>query len=134
MKARKYPLVVCRTEQNADIVFVEFPDNLSVDLAAARKIVASRLDFTQNRKHYLIIDISNVRHVSSDAKAYLQRPDGGLKNILAAAFIASNPVAALIANIYIKSPKNFEAKFFSHKGAAFEWIYAFQKKSIDDKI
>ena len=124
--------MVCRTENNNDIVFVEFHDNLKVDLASAQEIVASRLSFTENRKHYLIIDISNVRQVSLEAKEFMQRPDAGLKNILAAAFIASNPVSALIANIFVKTPKEFEARFFSNKKSALEWIYGHRQKSADN--
>ena len=123
MKMEDSPLMICRTEQNNDIVFVEFPDNSKVDLMSAQKIVAGRLDFTKHEKHYLIIDISNVRHVSTEAREFMQHADGGLQNILAAAFIATNPVSSLIANIFIKTPKNFEARFFANKEAAFEWIY-----------
>ncbi len=115
--------MIYRTEQDDDIVIMEFPDNSKVDLMSAQKIVASRLDFTKHEKHYLIIDISNVRHVSTEAREFMQREDGGLQNILAAAFVATNPVSSLIANIFIKTPKNFEARFFANKDAAFEWIY-----------
>jgi hypothetical protein len=122
MRTEEYPLIICCTEESSDIVFVEFPDNLRVDLAAARQLVAGRLEFTQDKNHYLVVDISNVRHVSTEAKEFLQRPDAGLKNILGAAFIASNPVSALIANIFIKTPMKFQAKFFWKKDDAFDWI------------
>lgn len=124
MKTKQYPLMVCRKEASTDIVFVEFHDNLKVDLPSAREIVAKRLDFTDNKKHYLVIDISNVKQVSLEAKEFMQSPEGGLKNILAAAFVASNPVSALIANIFVKTPKDFESRFFSSKQNALEWIYA----------
>lgn len=114
--------MTCSTIDTSDIVLIEFAGNLRVDLALARQIVAGRLEFTQNRDHYLIIDLSNVRHVSSEAKEFMQKPDAGLKNILGAAFIASNPVSALIANIFIKTPKDFQAKFFSNKNDALAWI------------
>ncbi|HTJ50349.1 MAG TPA: hypothetical protein VL443_12905 [Cyclobacteriaceae bacterium] len=122
MKTEEYPLIICCTEESSDVVFVEFPDNLRVDLTAAQQMVAGRLEFTQDKNHYLVIDLSNVRHVSTEAKEFLQRPDAGLKNILGAAFIASNPVSALIANIFIKTPMKFQAKFFWKKDDAFDWI------------
>src|SRR2546421_10461101 len=128
MKASEYPMMVCSTGQSNDIVFLEFNSSLRVDLTSAREIVASRLDFTENKKHYLIIDISNVRQVSSEAREFMQRPDAGLKNILGAAFIASNPVSALIANIFIKTPKDFEARFFSSKKSALEWVNSHRLK------
>ncbi len=129
MKMKDLPVMMCRTEQCNDVVFLEFPDNSKVDLASAHKIVANRLDFTKHEKHYLIIDVSNVRHVSIEAREFMQRADGGLQNILAAAFIATNPVSSLIANIFIKTPKDFEARFFSNKDDAFKWICTHRTKN-----
>ncbi|MBI1769747.1 MAG: hypothetical protein HYR67_15370 [Bacteroidetes bacterium] len=123
METEKSPLTIFNTADNTDVIFAEFRANLEVDLSTARQIVANRLDFTGNKKHYLVLDMSNVRNVTAEAKKFLQQPEGGLKNILGAALIASNPVAALIANVFIKTPKNFQAKFFYNKQAALDWIY-----------
>jgi len=120
--------MVCSAGQSNDIIFMDFPDHLKVDLTSAREIVARRLEFTKNKKHYLVMDVSNVRQVSPEAKEFMQRPEAGLKNILGAALIASNPVSSLIANIFIKTPKNFEARFFSNKQLAMEWIYAHRQR------
>jgi len=133
MKIEKYPLVTCHTEENVDIIFADFRDNLNVDLAAATEIVANRLDFANGKKHYLIVDVSNVIKVSPEAKAFLQRNDDSLKNILGTAFIATNPVSAMIANIFVKTKKNFQARFFSKKEDALEWIIAYRQK-MSNKI
>ena len=122
MKVEEYPFIVCRTEKNSDIVFIKFPNQLKIDLAVAREIVATRLKFANEKKHYLILDISNIRQISSKAKAYLQQPDAGLKNILGAVFVATNPVSALIASIFLKTPKQFEARLFSDEEEAFDCI------------
>lgn len=122
MITEKYPLVACRREDNSDIIFAEFPNNVRIDLNSAKEIVANRLHFTKSKKHYLVVDISNIRQVSSEAKEFLQRPDTGLLNLLGAAFVATNPVSAMIANIFIKTPKDFRAKFFKSKEDALEWI------------
>lgn len=121
-------LTIFNLSDGDDVVFVEFTQNLRVDLETAKQIVAARLSFTDNRKHYLVLDMSNVRNVTGDAKKYLQLPEAGLKNILGAAMIASNPVSALISNIFIKTPKNFQAKFFYNKKEAIEWIYLNKEK------
>jgi hypothetical protein len=126
---KKYRFLTCRTEEDNNIVFAEYPPNLKVDLAVAQELVENRLEFTQNKEHYAVIDISNVKQVTAKAKEYMQHPEGGLKNIAGAAFVANNPVSALIANIFIKTPKNFEAKFFSKKEDAVRWI----KEGINKK-
>jgi hypothetical protein len=126
-----FPLIMLSTSgSTADIIFVEFSTNLQVDLKAAREIVAKRLSFAGNKKHYLVLDMSNVRAVTAEAKKFLQAPEGGLKNILGAALIASNPVSALIANIFVKTPKEFDAKFFYSKDDALEWVYKQRQKSL----
>jgi hypothetical protein len=71
--------------------------------------------------------MTNVKSISSEAKKYLLNPNSGTKNILGAAFIASNFVAALIANIFIKPKKNFPSKFFSKKFEAIHWIKELKK-------
>jgi hypothetical protein len=132
MKIGEYPLVVYSTGKIDDIVFLEFPNSLRVDLSVAREIVANRLDFTKNEKHYLIIDISNVKEISLKAKEYMQRPDAGLRNILGAAFIANNPIAALIASIFVKTTKEFPARFFTERTEAYSWIFKYRQQMIGD--
>jgi hypothetical protein len=129
----KDSLPVYYTENNSDIVFAEFTRNLKVDLVKAKEIVSGRLDLMQNKKHFIVIDISNVREVTPEAKEFMQQREMGMKNILGAAFIATNPVSALIANIFIKTPKDFEARFFSNKEEAFDWIFECREK-IKSKI
>ena len=51
MKTEEYPLIICCTEESSDVVFVEFPDNLRVDLTAAQQMVAGRLEFTQDKNN-----------------------------------------------------------------------------------
>jgi DNA polymerase/3'-5' exonuclease PolX len=129
MRVKKYSHMTCQ-ELSAKIVLAEYPNNLKVDLLVAKEIVASRVEFTGGKDHYVIIDVSNVKQVTAEAKEYMQSSEGGLKNILGAAFLASNPVSALIANIFIKSPKEFEAKFFYSKESAIRWIEGLQKKAV----
>jgi hypothetical protein len=128
MTVKEYPLVRYSQEKNGDIILAEFPANLKIDLAVAREIVADRLDFANEKKHYVVIDVSNVREITVEAKKYMQRPDPGLKNILGAAFIGTNPISALLANIFVKTRKNFQAKFFTDKGDAYDWIIKHRRK------
>ncbi len=122
MKTKNYRLCTFSTETDDDIVFITFLDNLKVDINIAKELVESRLEFTENKKHYTIIEMSNVKFLTHEARVYMQNPEGGLKNIIGAAFIASNPLSALLATIFIKTDKNFPAKFFSRKKDAFKWI------------
>jgi hypothetical protein len=118
----KYSQLMCYSVIDTDIIFAELPANLKIDLAMAKELVADRLDFTKSQKHYIVIDVTNIREITNEAKIFLQRSDTGLKNILGAAFVATNPVSILIANIFIKTKKDFEAMLFSDKESAITWI------------
>ena len=116
-----------KIEQQLDIICVTFNKNLKVDFQIANQLVIDRLDFAKNRKYYYIIDISNIKHVTTEAKKYMQNEEKPLQNILGAAFIASNPVSALLANIFIKTQTNFPSKFFVKMTDALNWIIELKK-------
>jgi hypothetical protein len=128
MKTKSFPLTTFKIEDDEDIVFIEYCPNLKIDLVNANEIVSNRLEFMGNEKHYVIMDATNVKSISKEARIYLLDPTGGTKNILGSAIIASNPVAALLANIIIKSTKNFPSKFFHKKSDAIKWIKELKKK------
>ncbi|HET6225715.1 MAG TPA: hypothetical protein VFF27_05505 [Bacteroidia bacterium] len=128
MKIKSYPLTICKIEDDEDVVFIEYCQNLKIDLSSANEIVANRLEFMGDKKHYAIMDATNVKSISKEARAYLLDPSGGTKNILGCAIIASNPVASLLANIMIKSTKTFPSKFFHKKSDAIKWILELKEK------
>lgn len=120
--------IVRLVEHYDDIVFIELGKSQEVNLVQAKEVVACRIEIANNKKHYFILDTSNVKRVSADAKQYLQDEEGGLKNIVGAAFVASNPVAAMIANIFVKTPKNFPARFFFSRAHALAWILKYREQ------
>jgi len=127
---REYTTMTCHLDTINNVIFAEFAPNLRVDIVKAKQMVTERIDLARGRTHYVIMDFSNVREVTPEAKEYLQRRDGGLKNILGAGFLANNLVSALIANIFIKSTTEFPTKFFSKKNDALQWIQKHQKNVL----
>lgn len=122
MKTKLYTLSKMSTDGDDDIVFIDYNKNLEVSLVLAQEMVDNRLEFTNNKPHYVIIDATGIKSMSLDAKNYLLDPDYGTKNILGSAIIANNPVSAMIANIFTKGAKNFPSRFFSKKADAIKWI------------
>ncbi len=116
-----------------DILFAQLNQLTRIDLGIANEIVMARVAVTNQRCHYLIADVSNARVITAEAMDFMQSPEGGLKNLLGAAFIASNPVAALIANIFVKRHKDFPARFFSSRAAALAWVRACRQKHLANK-
>lgn len=128
MEIKKYPFVTCSRETGSDIIFCEYSENLKIDLEIAKELVANRLDFTKNEMHYAIMDISNIKQYSKEAKAYMKSLETGAKNILGGAFIAHSPVSALLANIFIKTVNGVPTKFFFSKKEAIKWIHELKQK------
>jgi hypothetical protein len=130
MVTKRYRFVTFSFIDESDIIFNEYSKDLAVDLETAKELVANRLEFAGNSKHYMIMEMSNIKKISHDAKLFMQDAEGGLKNILGAAFVVSNPVSELVSNIFIKTPKNFPAKLFQKKEDALNWIKQLKLKNI----
>ncbi|HSH67451.1 MAG TPA: hypothetical protein VLB84_17030 [Bacteroidia bacterium] len=130
MNVKTYPLVTYSIESD-DIVISTIKNVVDLDILAAKELVACRLDYMKDKRHYVLIDISNVKHYTTEAKQYMQNPETGLKNILGAAFIASDPISTLIANIFIKTKIHFPAKFFFKKADALKWLRELKNNSIE---
>jgi len=114
MTIKQYPLVRYSRERLGDVILAEFPANLRIDLEVAREIIGDRLDFAKDEKHYVIIDVSNVREITIEAKEFMQRPDPGQKNILGAAFVGTNPISVLFANIF-RAPLQLRLQSFHRR-------------------
>ena len=104
------------------ILFLEITSPVTIDLDIAREMLHIRLEVTEGKPCYVIAESSRVRGITAEAKEYVLRPDGGQYNILGAALIVNNPVAALLANIFIKSRKQYPSRYFTSRAAAVEWI------------
>jgi hypothetical protein len=128
MKTQNESIVSFRfIESEGDIIMAALQSRVNIDLKMAEQIVAERLKFSENKEHYLVVDVSKVLSITAEAKKYFQTHDGGLKKILGAALIATNPLAALIANIFIKTPTQFKSRFFSNESEALVWIVGQRK-------
>jgi hypothetical protein len=130
MEVTKYSYMILSKEIGGNIIFVEFRDKLVVDLEIAKELVANRIEFTSNKGYYCLIDFSNIKQVTQEAKQYMQDPETGFKNILCSAFIASNPVSALLANVFAKAPKLIPSRFFYNKTDALRWIKEVQQLAL----
>lgn len=113
-----------------DILLMRYEKDLVVDKLKAKQLVAYRLDFASHKDHYLLIDMSNVKHVDAEAKNFLQSEENGLKNIKGAAFVADSPVTLLLANIFNKTHTKFESMIFTTVDEALDWL----KKYRDGKL
>jgi hypothetical protein len=120
---KEYRTVTFWKERDDDIVFFKYSQMLEITLDVAREIVSSRLDYTQGKTVFTLIDFTNVKSVTKEARDYMNSLEGGLKGILGGAFLSNSVVATLFVNLYLKvSNPTIPAKFFTNREDAIQWL------------
>lgn len=113
--------VTLRLEE--DILFVNYKPNSIITIDAAKRVVADRLNLANNTPKYVIAEVSNIKNSTKEAREYLSQKDGGLKGILAGAFVSNKVYSYFILNLFLKiiSP-NIPAKYFMDEQSAIKWV------------
>jgi hypothetical protein len=110
-------------EHGSDIVFWKYVPNLEMDISIAKKLVADRLDYTEGKSVFALIDATNLKSGTKEARQFMSDPEGGLKGIAGGAFISNNAFANIIINLYLRINKpSVPARFFTTREDALEWI------------
>jgi hypothetical protein len=124
MNEVKYRHITIWTEDlYPDIIFGIYSPKLVIDISMAKELVDNRLDFTQGKPVYTMIDFTNVKSVTKEARDYMNNPEGGLKAVLGGAFLSNNVVATLFINLYLKvNNPSIPAKLFTNKAEAIHWL------------
>ena len=130
MAIRNYKELLYTTywmEDDDAIVFIKYSPKLNITTTVAKELLKSRLDYTNNKKHYTVIDFTNVLKVEKEARDYMNEEEHGLKNILAGAFLSNSIVGIFFINLYLKINKpKIPAKFFNTKEDAIRWLKQIQ--------
>lgn len=120
---KEYRTTAFWTAESEDIVFFKYAPKLEINIEVAKEIVESRLNYTNGKPVYTLIDFSNVKSVTKEARDYMNSPEGGLKGILGGAFLSTSVVATLFVNLYLKiSNPSVPAKFFTSEKDAMWWL------------
>jgi hypothetical protein len=121
-KDYRYISVSCH-EETPDIVFGSYAPHLTIDLEIAREMIENRLSFSEGQPVYTLIDFTNVKSVTKEARDYMNSAEGGLKGILGGAFLSNNVMATLFINLFLKISKpTVPAKFFTNRDEAVKWL------------
>ena len=106
-----------------NIVFFKYKPSIVIDINTAKDLVKNRMDYTAGKSVYTLIDFTNVKSVTKEARDYMNSPEGGLKGILGGAFLSNSVVATLFVNLYLKvSTPSVPAKFFTNEKDAVGWL------------
>jgi len=107
-----------------NILFSEYKSEI-LDLEAAKNTVKSRLQFTDNKTYPVVIDITNIRTVTKEARDYLSRGEA-ISHLSAAAIIANSLATRLLFNFFLTFSKPaLPMRIFNSKDEAIKWIGQF---------
>lgn len=105
------------------ILMSSYKKQTVIDLEAAKEIVKDRLVITENQSYPILIDFSNIKSVTKEARDYMNLKDGGLKGITCGAFIGGNSLSTLFINMYLKINKpSIPTSFFTKREEAINWL------------
>lgn len=110
-------------ETEDDILLFKYSPRLEMTIDVAKEIVRSRLEYCHGECMYVLIDATNIKSATKEARDYMNSLEGGLKGVLGGAFLSNNVVATLAINLFIKvSNLPIPAKFFTNKDDAIKWL------------
>jgi hypothetical protein len=110
-------------ETDDEIVFATYTPKLEVNLEVALELVRNRMEFAENKPHYVLIDFTNVLQVTKEARDFMNTVDGGLKGIKGGAFLSNSVVTNLFVNLFFKiNNPPIPSRFFTNKEDALKWL------------
>jgi len=123
MEKQQFRYTSLSKEIDDGIIYATYIPKLEINLAIAQELVQNRMSFSENKPHYILIDFTNVKSVTKDARDYMNDPEAGLKGLLGGAFLSNSVVATLFVNLYLKvNNPTIPAKFFTNKADAINWL------------
>jgi hypothetical protein len=110
-------------EAEDNILFWNYTPQVEMDITVAKELVKNRLEYSEGKPMYTLIDFTNVKSVTKEARDYMNSSEGGLKGILGGAFLSNSIVSNVFINLYLKINRpSVPAKFFTKREDALAWL------------
>lgn len=104
--------------------------NDKLDLKTAKECVQLRLDVTKDRILPTLIDATNIKSISKEARDYFGS-DEGSKNIAASALIINSIVGKFMSNFFLQINKpKVPIRVFTDRKDAVSWLRQFEKVGV----
>ncbi len=110
------------------ILFLEYKEDLDLNLEKARQILKTRLVFQQDKEYPIFCNTSGIRNAEPDALEFLAK-EGNLL-IKALAFYTKSPLDNLLTEYFIRTyrkEKDIPAKVFNHTHKAIQFLKPYTK-------
>jgi hypothetical protein len=132
-KTKYKHITVWADDRYPDLIFGTYAPMVEINLEVAQQMIEDRLDFCQGEEKFMLIDFTNVKSVTKEARDFMNSRDGGLKGVLGGAFVSNNVVATLFVNLYLKvSNPVIPAKFFTDRNDALKWLLRIRNEKFSN--
>lgn len=112
------------------ILFFEYTPALEMNVDIAKRLVKDRLNYTNGESRFCLIDITNLKSVTKEAREYMSDPKGGLIGISGGAFISSSVLTTVIVNLFFKINRpEIPSRFFTDRTDALSWLAKIKNES-----
>lgn len=116
------------------ILHCSYKQQLEIDIETAKRIISDRVAFTEGKMYPILIDFSNMKSATKEARDYMNSPEGGLKGLIGGAFLSKSVMATLFINLYIKvSNPAIPARFFTNKEEAISWLKKIKTENLNNQ-
>jgi hypothetical protein len=124
------------TEHITDFVSIELVNGVVigtlkceyVDLSIAQAAVSHRLKHFGNKDYLMIVNMSNVKHITKEAREYLAS-EIGCSKVKCCAIIISSEVTKIIANFFVRINKPLvPTSIFTSEEKARQWLSSCAKR------
>lgn len=109
------------------ILYGRFLKSLIVDTIIAQQVVDLRGNISNGKDYLTIVDMTNLKGATKDARKFMACSENGFRGIKAAAFISDKAISNLLLNLFLKinKPKK-PCKYFIHKEEALKWLQTYE--------
>jgi len=112
----------CKMWIQDQTLFCIYAPFLEINLEVAKAWVQSRNEFIEGNSFTMLLDISNLKFITREAREFLASEDGN-KNIIAGAYIASTRNEKFLWEMFLKINRPpIPSKIFVDKQEALEWL------------
>ncbi|MFN5416488.1 MAG: hypothetical protein ACK5B9_05485 [Flavobacteriia bacterium] len=110
------------------IIVGEIKKKVFVDLSGAKKIVEDRKKITKNQESLILLDATEVKGISKEARDYFGSMEGSVL-IKASAIYTNSKLSSFLANFLMKVNlvnTNVPVKLFTDRKKAIKWLHTYK--------
>ncbi len=110
------------TIREVGIVHARTVHNAEINLEQAKAYLEIIDLLTENTPHVTIVDISSIKHISKEARAFISTSTSNSGNTVALAFISNSFAARTIASFFLTVNRpTYPVKIFKDSLTAHQW-------------